>query len=184
MKNDKVSQYASEIPREIKSTIKALDDDTRLAIIVALMKNGRMTFTDLKKTFEVNSSSLSHHLTLLQNGGLVDNSLEISKKGSHSYYSTTDITESVLKSLFDTIVNVPNIDESHTLSRPNDDVIESLDGRMLRPLTAQDKMTSNISRKGIGIGKLDEFASTFSGNNRKNNNRKNRRNTRITLRQV
>jgi DNA-binding transcriptional ArsR family regulator len=176
MENKKVRQYATEIPREMKDTIKALDDDTRLAILIALMKNGRMTFTDLKKTFEINSSSLSHHLTLLQNGGLVDNSLEISKKESHSYYNTTDITKPVLKSLLDIIGSVPNLDDSHSLSRLNDDIMKSLNENMAHSLTAANEMASNISKINMDIGKPNEFQSVFSDNNTKNSDRKNRRN--------
>lgn len=108
IENDRIHQYTRKIPKEIRDTITALDDDSRLAIIGALMDKGKMTFTGLKDTFGMDSSSLSCHLTLLQDGGLVDNSLEISSKGQqHSYYKTTDITESLLTSLHDIMISVP-----------------------------------------------------------------------------
>jgi DNA-binding transcriptional ArsR family regulator len=98
-----VKQYSSEIPKEVKSVAKALDDDVRLAIIIALMKNSKMSFSELKRLLKVNSSSLSHHLSILQNGGLIDNLLEL-KKDRHSYYIATEISKSILESLFDIIV--------------------------------------------------------------------------------
>jgi DNA-binding transcriptional ArsR family regulator len=102
---DLISEYAGEIPKEVKSIIKALDDDVRLATIVALMKNTKMSFSELKNLFNLNSSSLSYHLTLLQNGGLVINFLEL-KGESHSYYSVTDLSKSILESLIDIVGNL------------------------------------------------------------------------------
>jgi DNA-binding transcriptional ArsR family regulator len=114
----RINEQADEIPKEIKLAIKALDDETRLAIIVLLMRNTKMTFTELKKTLELNSSSLSNHLSSLQDGGLITNFLQWNDD-SYSYYSVTDMARELLKSLFDVIVRVPSIstqqiiDESH-----------------------------------------------------------------------
>jgi len=102
------TQYANEIPREIKSVIRALDDDIRLAIIISLMKNTKMSFAELKKSLDIQSSSLSHHLSLLQDGGLVNNFLELKGK-SHSYYTTTGLTKSILESLFDIIIRYQKV---------------------------------------------------------------------------
>jgi DNA-binding transcriptional ArsR family regulator len=100
-----VTQFASDIPQEVKSVIRGLDDDIRLAIIIALMKNSSMSFADLKGLLNLNSSSLSHHLSILQNGGLVRNFVELTRNRNHrSYYMITELTKSILKSLFDNIV--------------------------------------------------------------------------------
>jgi DNA-binding HxlR family transcriptional regulator len=98
-----VTQFASDIPQEVKSVIRGLDDDIRLAIIIALMKNSSMSFADLKGLLNLNSSSLSHHLSILQNGGLVRNFVELTRN-HRSYYMITELTKSILKSLFDNIV--------------------------------------------------------------------------------
>jgi DNA-binding transcriptional ArsR family regulator len=112
--NKAVTQHSDQIPKEVKSVIKALDDDIRLAIIITLMENINMSFAELKKLLNIKSSSLSHHLTILQNGGLITNFLDL--RGSHrSYYTTTDMTQSILGSLFDTVIRLPQLGlERHT----------------------------------------------------------------------
>lgn len=102
-----IQQYASEVPRGVRSVFKALEDDSRVAIVVALMKNDKMTFTELKQLFDMNSSSLSYHLSILQDAGLVDNILQFGKEGHYSFYSVTDMTKSTLESLYDNIIKVP-----------------------------------------------------------------------------
>ena len=102
--NEKVTQLANEIPTEIKDAVKGLDDDTRLAILVLLLKDGKMTFSQLKDTLHLNSSSLSSNLSVLQNGGLVTNMLEWKNK-SYSYYMATNLTKSIIRSLFDLIID-------------------------------------------------------------------------------
>jgi DNA-binding HxlR family transcriptional regulator len=103
---DNLPKYANEIPDEVKSVVRGLDSEVRLAIIVALMKNGRTTFSELKRLLNLNSSSLSSHLSILQNGGLIKNMLEWNEN-SYSYYVATDIATKVLQSLFDVIMPSP-----------------------------------------------------------------------------
>jgi DNA-binding HxlR family transcriptional regulator len=98
-----VIQFASDIPQEVKSVVRGLDDDIRLAIIIALMKYSSMSFADLKGLLNINSSSLSHHLSILQNGGLIRNFVELTRN-HRSYYMVTELTKSTLKSLFDNII--------------------------------------------------------------------------------
>lgn len=105
--NALAKEFAKEIPEEIKYVVKALDEDIRVAIIVALMKQSRMTFSEIKKSFELNSSSLSYHLSILQEGGLIRNLIEKNDDGSYSYYTTTDITEPILSALHENIVQIP-----------------------------------------------------------------------------
>ncbi len=126
--NNSLSQLSKEIPREVKLVIKGLDSEVRLAIIVALIKNGKRTFSELKELLGLNSSSLSSHLSILQDGGLVNNILEWNEK-SYSYYMTTDIANAVLESLFDTVVATPQgpleVWEKTTVSGPQKAITES-----------------------------------------------------------
>jgi predicted transcriptional regulator len=82
--NKEVLTIVEEIPSEIRHVLKGLDSDTRLAILTLLMKNGKMTFSELKNSLNLNSSTLTADLSLLQNGGLVANFLEWKNK-SYSY---------------------------------------------------------------------------------------------------
>lgn len=109
-RNNSLSNYASEIPEEIRSVIKGLDSETRIAIIVALMKNTKLTFSELKQCLGLNSSSLSSHLSILQDGGLVINFLEWNEK-SYSYYMITDLAKIILELLFDIVTQNPIVKE-------------------------------------------------------------------------
>ena len=112
--NEKVLQYSSEVPKQIKDLIKSLDSETRLAIIIVLWKKGKMTFTELKNSLDVGQSTLSSDLSLLQNSGLVSNILEWKEK-SYSSYSITDLGRSTIRTLFDLVIKVPTIEGEKTL---------------------------------------------------------------------
>lgn len=105
--NSKLSEFSDEIPFEIKSLLKGLSADDRLGILIALMRNGKMTFNEMKEKFDLHSSSLSNHLTALQDGSLVENFYEKGDEKGFSYYQVTDIPEAVFESLFD-IMYKPN----------------------------------------------------------------------------
>ena len=99
--NSKLSEFSNRIPFEIKSLLKGLSGDDRLGILITLMKNGKMTFNEMKENFGLHSSSLSNHLTALQNGSLVENFYEKSDERGFSFYQVTDIPEAVFDALFD-----------------------------------------------------------------------------------
>ena len=123
MNRNNVLNYASEIPEEIKSVIKGLDSDVRIAIIVILMKEAKLTFSELKQRLSLNSSSLSSHLSALQDGGLVNNFLEWNEK-SYSYYMITDIAKAVLESLFDIVTQTGGFTSFSDL--PNQDLEQQI----------------------------------------------------------
>lgn len=135
MNHNNLSNYVSEVPEEIKSVIKGLDSEVRIAIIVALMKNTKLTFSELKECLGLNSSSLSSHLSTLQDGGLVNNFLEWNEK-SYSFYMITDIAKTVLESLFDIVTQTTSFISSSDLPNrnPSSTVKElweqPIDGRM------------------------------------------------------
>jgi len=98
-----LKEYSIKIPSEIKWMLKALADDDRLGIIIALLKNGKMTFSEMKEKFQLNSSSLTNHLSLLQEGNLVQNFYEKNERRVSSFYDVTDVPEAVVDSLFDIV---------------------------------------------------------------------------------
>lgn len=102
--NKAIKEYSSEIPREIRDAINGLSEDIRMAIIVLLLKKESVTYTELKRLLDLNSSSLSHHLSLMQDGGLVDNIVDL--KESHSYYKATDIARSILESVSNIVLGI------------------------------------------------------------------------------
>ena len=100
----KLNNYSSEIPEEIKFSLKALANDIRLGILVGLLKHGKMSFSQMKKDFELDSGNLVRHLELLQNGNLVVNYYGKGNKKIFSYYQATDIADRLLKSIFEALL--------------------------------------------------------------------------------
>lgn len=62
---------------------KALGDETRQRILEMLLEKGEMCVSDLVDAFHVSQPTISHHLTLLKNAGLVINR----RDGKQIFYS-------------------------------------------------------------------------------------------------
>lgn len=111
--NKKIEEYANEMPIELIRAIEALNDDFRRAIFFVLLKNGNLSFTQIMNELEIprkDSSTLSHHLKILEKGSLIKN--EYAKKegvDSHSFYDLTEFGEDILNGLMDTLA-VPDSD--------------------------------------------------------------------------
>ena len=104
-----IDSYANVIPGELKRAIHALDHDIRLAIISALVENGKMSFSQLKKTLDINQSTLTHHLKILMKGSMITNFYKKEAAiGDYSYYAVTDFCKLVLGSLFQTLMQLPS----------------------------------------------------------------------------
>ena len=72
---------------------KALNDQTRREILELLQK-GEMTAGDIAEQFRISKPSISHHLDLLKQAGLV----ESVKEGQFIYYSlNTTVVDEILK---------------------------------------------------------------------------------------
>ncbi len=105
--NKKIEEYANEMPSELRRAIEALNDDFRLAIFFALLKNGDLSFSQIMTELEIprkDSSILSHHLKILEKGAIIKN--DYAKKedvDSHSFYDLTEFGEDILNSLMDTL---------------------------------------------------------------------------------
>jgi len=64
-----------------QESFKALSDQTRRQII-QLLRNGKMSAGDIGEHFQVTGASISHHLSILKNAGLIIDD----KKGKYIYY--------------------------------------------------------------------------------------------------
>ena len=72
---------------------KALNDQTRRDILELLQK-GDMTAGEIADQFHISKPSISHHLDLLKQAGLV----EASKQGQFIYYSlNTTVVDELIK---------------------------------------------------------------------------------------
>jgi DNA-binding transcriptional ArsR family regulator len=64
-----------------QESFKALSDPTRRQII-QLLKNGNLTAGEIVDHFQMTGASISHHLSVLKNAGLVIDD----KQGKYIYY--------------------------------------------------------------------------------------------------
>src|SRR5690349_6910636 len=77
---------APPMPREaaehLASTFKALSDPTRVAIVNRLGSAAEVCVCDLTAAFELSQPTISHHLRVLREAGLV----ESDSRGTWAYY--------------------------------------------------------------------------------------------------
>ena len=100
MANPTLAELADKVPTLVKAGIRGLSDDDRLGLTVALVEGGRMTFSEMKEKYGLNSSTLSGHLTALQRGDLIRNYYEKNDGRAYSYYEATDLPKVMLSALF------------------------------------------------------------------------------------
>ena len=109
--------YISDIPKELRRAIKALGDDNRLVILVGLIRNGEMSFSQLLMIVKGTSSTLTHHLRTLIEAGIIEN--HYAKKlgvDEYSFYDVTGFGKSLIRNVFRSL-------DVTQLPPGNDDVI-------------------------------------------------------------
>src|SRR6476659_7246400 len=67
---------------ELAARFKALADPTRIAIVNSLSAADEVCVCNLTETFELSQPTISHHLRILREAGLV----EASRRGTWAYY--------------------------------------------------------------------------------------------------
>jgi len=101
-----MNTYLKKIPREIRHSIKQLDNDQKWAVYLAIMFEGRKSFTELKEELGANATEITRALNSLIEGGLVSKRIEnistIRDTKKYLYYSTAQ-GRKILNCLFDTI---------------------------------------------------------------------------------
>lgn len=71
-----------EAAEDLAATFKALADPTRVAIISRLASGEQCCVCDLTGAFELSQPTVSHHLRILRDAGLV----EAERRGTFAYY--------------------------------------------------------------------------------------------------
>lgn len=75
-----------------QDSFKALSDPTRRRII-ELLREGKMTAGEIVDSFQMTGASISHHLSILKNAGLVTDE----KQGKYIYYELNlSVVEEIL----------------------------------------------------------------------------------------
>ncbi len=77
----------------MNTLFKALNDPTR-RVILEILKSGALTAGEIAEHFDISKPSISHHLDLLKQAGLV----EAAKEGQYIHYSLNlSVVDEILK---------------------------------------------------------------------------------------
>ncbi|MCL6506871.1 MAG: metalloregulator ArsR/SmtB family transcription factor [Bryobacteraceae bacterium] len=82
--------------RQFERIAKALADPRRFQILEAITQAGQLSCGGIAERFPVGQSTVSHHLKLLADAGLV----EVRRQGQHAYFSARpDVLRAYIKEL-------------------------------------------------------------------------------------
>jgi ArsR family transcriptional regulator len=81
-RND-IPELSSQLERDIIQVFKLLADETRLRIIVYLLREGELHVTAMCERLRQSQPAVSHHLALLRVAGVI----EARRDGKHNFYS-------------------------------------------------------------------------------------------------
>ena len=132
--NDKNPQnlfinFELETPDDFESLLKALKNKFRFAISLLLNDNDYLSFSDLVKISERESSILTNHLKKLEVGGIIQNFLMKNEEtNDYSYYKLTKLGKSLINNLVQ-VYNDYYEGKSFGVEPKNDDFIDEIDLR-------------------------------------------------------
>lgn len=90
--------------------ISAVNDESRVLILVFLAKNGELCVCDLQHSLKMIQSRLSRHLKILKEAGF----LNLRREGTWAYYSLSPSLSTLHRSLLDEILSLnlplPNLE--------------------------------------------------------------------------
>jgi ArsR family transcriptional regulator len=81
---------------QLATTFKALGDPTRVAIVNRLTKVDSVCVCDLTDAFDLSQPTVSHHLRILRDAGLV----EVERRGTWAYYRLVPDAIEALRGIF------------------------------------------------------------------------------------
>jgi ArsR family transcriptional regulator len=76
-------QISDELERDLIRVFKLLADETRLKILLSLMREGELHVSALCERLGQSQPAVSHHLALLRAAGLI----ESRRDGKHNFYA-------------------------------------------------------------------------------------------------
>ena len=88
---------ARDAAEDLAATFKALADPTRVAIVNRLTKAESVCVCDLTAAFELSQPTISHHLRILRDAGIV----EVERRGTWAYYALVPDVIDGLRDVFD-----------------------------------------------------------------------------------
>ena len=95
-----IPEISDQLERELTQIFKLLSDETRLRILMYLIREGELHVTALCERLEQSQPAVSHHLALLRVAGLI----EARRDGKHNFYSVRRIYfQRIMSELFSSI---------------------------------------------------------------------------------
>ena len=90
--------------RELAATFRALADPTRVSIVNRLANGEECCVCDLTDAFELSQPTISHHLRILRDAGLV----EAERRGTWAYYRLVPEAIDDLRGVFEPLALTPH----------------------------------------------------------------------------
>jgi ArsR family transcriptional regulator len=104
-KGSTIPEISDQLERELTQIFKLLSDETRLRILMYLIREGELHVTALCERLEQSQPAVSHHLALLRVAGLI----EARRDGKHNFYSVRRIYfQRIMSELFNSISDPAN----------------------------------------------------------------------------
>jgi ArsR family transcriptional regulator len=100
-------ELSDQLEKDLVQVFKLLSDETRLRILMYLLREGELHVTALCERLQQSQPAVSHHLALLRVAGLI----EPRRDGKHNYYSVrSKHFQRIVAELFNSISD-PDSDE-------------------------------------------------------------------------
>lgn len=101
-KSGSFPELSDQLEKDLVQVFKLLSDETRLRILMYLMREGELHVTALCERLGQSQPAVSHHLALLRVAGLI----EARRDGKHNFYSIrTKHFHRIMGELFSSITN-------------------------------------------------------------------------------
>jgi len=97
----KLRSYSSQIPDEIKSMIRGIDDETSYAIMACLSKEGEQSYAQLKEKLGLDDRTLRNSIVKMEESALVDEKGPIYFIKDKTTERTIDVTAPPQESTFE-----------------------------------------------------------------------------------
>lgn len=110
----RMNYYLDMVPVEIRHSIKQLNNDQKWAILIALMKEDKKTFTEIKDDFSANSAEITRALNSLNDGGFIEKrvaKLRDSGSSRKIVYYATDHGKTIMNCFYDSICIYNNLSQ-------------------------------------------------------------------------
>lgn len=93
-------ELSDQLEKDLVQVFKLLSDETRLRILLYLVREGELHVTALCQKLDQSQPAVSHHLALLRVAGLI----EARRDGKHNYYSVRQTHfHRIMEELFESI---------------------------------------------------------------------------------